>query len=478
MVYFFSSLLFPGLSSSSPVIEIQVGQPGTLILSVHIDSVWINESGNIQTSPKLKSLVQPDQPSIPYISETLIGVSSGASLNWFPGEETVIPISTQLKLGIYESPKGMELPDNLSVEFQPQEYNQLAVINRIPDIKKRPSSVLKIFPITVDEESISWVSDVTIQISWNPDDPSFTPVLLSKEGIHNIQPKYSAYRTMNQIPDYQYSANIAKIIVDSTGWYQISKFHLETNSVILNNVDPKTFQLWNKEDQILLFVEGEQDGEFNDEDEIIFRGEKNPSPVSVPYKNNFYTDENVYWLTWGSQEGLRYGQENAFPSEDLPDWQKPIYFTQTVHIEKDEYFAKLGLVSDKVHQQWDNFDHFFMKPPVNSGISVDYIIKLEYPATNKFQITAEVQGMTSNTHLITMQWNENLIGETHAWEGQNIEHLNGESNQNSSIPVYNGENLFTLINQEDPDENINSRHDRQIDTLRIKLERYRIIQET
>lgn len=27
-----------------------------------------------------------------------------------------------------------------------------------------------------------------------------------------------------------------------------------------------------------------------------------------------------------------------------------------------------------------------------------------------------------------------------------------------------------------PDENINSRHDRQIDTLRIKLERYRIIQ--
>ena len=235
------------------------------------------------------------------------------------------------------------------------------------------------------------------------------------EGIQSIQPKYTAYRTMNQIPDYQYSENIAKIVVDSTGWYRITRSDLETHGVVLNNADPETFQLWNEEDEILLFIEGEHDGEFNDGDEIIFRGEKNPSPINAPYQNNFYTDENVYWLTWGNQDGLRYGQGNAYPSEDLPDWQKPIYFTQTVHIEKDEYFSRLGLVSDHVHQKWDGIDHFFMNPPVNNGTSVDYMIQLEHPATNKFQITAEVQGMTSNIHLITMQWNENFIGETHTW---------------------------------------------------------------
>ena len=154
-VYFFIGLLFPVLSNSSPGIEIEVIQPGTLILSVRIDSVWVNENGNIQTSPKLKSLVQPDQPSIPYISETLVGVSSGATLNCFPSEETVIPISTQLKLGIHESPKGMELQDNLSGQFQPQNYNQLAVINRIPDIKRRPSAVLKFFRC-FDRNSVSF----------------------------------------------------------------------------------------------------------------------------------------------------------------------------------------------------------------------------------------------------------------------------------------------------------------------------------
>ena len=80
-VYIYSLLLVPLLIRSSPLLEIQVNQPGTLILSVHLDSGWIDENGTIQTSPKLKSLVQPDQPSIPYISETLAGVSSGATLN-------------------------------------------------------------------------------------------------------------------------------------------------------------------------------------------------------------------------------------------------------------------------------------------------------------------------------------------------------------------------------------------------------------
>ena len=178
-VYFFTFLLFPVSIRPSPGIEIQVNQPGTLILSVRLDSVWINENGSIQTSPKLKSLVRADHPSIPYISETLVGVSSEASLNYFPGEERVIPISTELKLGTHESPKGMELPDNISVTFQSQEHSQLATLNGIPDIKRRPSAVLKIFPISVDEENISWFADVTIQLTWNPEDPSFTPVLLS-----------------------------------------------------------------------------------------------------------------------------------------------------------------------------------------------------------------------------------------------------------------------------------------------------------
>ena len=178
-VSFFVFFLFPSLSSSSPSIEIQVNQPGTLILSVHLDSVWISESGTIQTLPKLKSLVQPEQPSVPYISETLVGVSHDAILNYFPDAQRLIPISTELKLGIHELPKGMELSDNISIPFQPQDYNQLGTLSEIPDIKNRSSAVLKIFPISIDGESISWFADVTIQLTWNPEDPSFTPVLLT-----------------------------------------------------------------------------------------------------------------------------------------------------------------------------------------------------------------------------------------------------------------------------------------------------------
>ena len=124
--YPFALLVFPVVLLSSPGVEIQVNQPGTLILSVHLDSVWIDEYGTIQTSPK-----------------------------------------------------GIVLPDNISVPFQPQEHSRLATLNGIPNIKRRPSAVLKIFPISVDEENISWFADVTIQLTWNPEDPSFTPVLLT-----------------------------------------------------------------------------------------------------------------------------------------------------------------------------------------------------------------------------------------------------------------------------------------------------------
>ena len=124
--YPFALLVFPVVLLSSPGVEIQVNQPSTLILSVHLESVWIDEYGTIQTSPK-----------------------------------------------------GIVLPDNISVPFQSQEHSRLATLNGIPNIKRRPSAVLKIFPISVDEENISWFADVTIQLTWNPEDPSFTPVLLT-----------------------------------------------------------------------------------------------------------------------------------------------------------------------------------------------------------------------------------------------------------------------------------------------------------
>ena len=50
--YPFALLVFPVVLLSSPGVEIQVNQPGTLILSVQLDSVWIDEYGTIQTSPK------------------------------------------------------------------------------------------------------------------------------------------------------------------------------------------------------------------------------------------------------------------------------------------------------------------------------------------------------------------------------------------------------------------------------------------
>ena len=93
----------------------------------------------------------------------------------------------------------------------------------------------------------------------------------------------------SSIPDYQYSENIAKIIVDTTGWYGITQDALVDSGVDIKKIDPSTIRLWNMENEVLIFVEGYEDRTFDKKDQIIFYGEKAKSPEGAPFDNNFYT---------------------------------------------------------------------------------------------------------------------------------------------------------------------------------------------
>jgi len=96
-IFFLLFLVLSTVLLSTPRITIQVNQPGNLILTAEIDSVWVGNDYRIHTSPKLKSWIRPDYVTLPYFSETLVGVPSTAQIIWFPGEERHISISNQLK---------------------------------------------------------------------------------------------------------------------------------------------------------------------------------------------------------------------------------------------------------------------------------------------------------------------------------------------------------------------------------------------
>ena len=87
-----------------------------------------------------------------------------------------------------------------------------------------------------------------------------------------------------------------KIFVNETGLYRLTYADLVVAGLPVKQIDPRTFQMFEAGEEIAIDVLGESDGSFDDTDSIIFFGQA---------ANTRYTQENVYWLSFGRSNGLR-----------------------------------------------------------------------------------------------------------------------------------------------------------------------------
>jgi len=110
-----------------------------------------------------------------------------------------------------------------------------------------------------------------------------------------------------------------KIRIDSTGIYGITGAELAQAGVPLAGIDPRGLALWTVGEHVPcssypdtmipvpIFVEGEDDGRLDLNDRLVFYGlapEHFLGRCSVWVKN-YFTRDNVYWLTWGGEPGKR-----------------------------------------------------------------------------------------------------------------------------------------------------------------------------
>ncbi|MEO0079907.1 MAG: C25 family cysteine peptidase [candidate division WOR-3 bacterium] len=110
-----------------------------------------------------------------------------------------------------------------------------------------------------------------------------------------------------------------KITIDSTGIYGITGSELARAGVPLAGLDPRTLALFTVGEHVPgksypdtmtpvpILVQGEDDGRLDPDDRLIFYGlasEHWLGRCSVWVKN-YFTAENVYWLTWGAKAGQR-----------------------------------------------------------------------------------------------------------------------------------------------------------------------------
>ncbi len=135
---------------------------------------------------------------------------------------------------------------------------------------------------------------------------------------------------------YRLNTTYYKLIIKEEGIYRLDFSYLDSIGVDVYSIDPRTFKIYNKGEEQYLFVEGQEDGQFNQNDFIEFYGQPNSGDSSY---YNLYTDDNVYWLTWGGSRGLRMASKITLSADET---------------EVHEYIEHLHLEQDKIYHEGDN----------------------------------------------------------------------------------------------------------------------------
>ncbi|HMS64979.1 MAG TPA: type IX secretion system sortase PorU [Ignavibacteria bacterium] len=118
-----------------------------------------------------------------------------------------------------------------------------------------------------------------------------------------------------------------KIEIKESGIYKLDKNYLQSNSINVSSIDPRTIKIYGNGGSELpynnsivspvdpvenrIYIEGEGDGRFDNNDYVLFYGR---SPNEWVYENNArtfshkinnYSKSNYYWITFGGSNGKR-----------------------------------------------------------------------------------------------------------------------------------------------------------------------------
>jgi hypothetical protein len=162
-----------------------------------------------------------------------------------------------------------------------------------------------------------------------------------------------------------------KIEVDQDGIYQLDYADLLDAGVPVNELDPRTFHLYNQDIEVAIRVEGEADGSFDPGDSVLFFGQK------VDTK---YTDTNAYWLTWGTEPGLRMAIFDGDPSGTSDP--VPSQFLRGLYLEQDTlYISDVPSGVENDHWYWGYVDSY----------------------SGPFEITFEIANLAVGVHTATLR---------------------------------------------------------------------------
>lgn len=201
------------------------------------------------------------------------------------------------------------------------------------------------------------------------------------------------------------AGELLRIEFQHTGMYRLSVPLLSSRGLDLEAIDPATFQLFDHDEELPLWVSDGGDGRLDGSDSIIFYGRA---------LDSIYSLNNSYVLRWADSEGLRMTTRSGevqgvgtFPSE----------FVETERFEQDSHY-------------WQNMvngegeDHWFWESQFVRGERREYVVNLVGVAaasSGSVVLRVELKGLTSipevlNDHHTRVYLNGVLVSDE-LWDG-------------------------------------------------------------
>lgn len=189
-----------------------------------------------------------------------------------------------------------------------------------------------------------------------------------------------------------------KIAVSSEGLYRVTYQALVDSGINPADLgDPRNFSMTNRGNVVPIYVYGEADGVFNSADYIDFWGEPNWKTqlhLSPDMYKDPWTDENIYWLSWGNSPGAHLAEESGEIIElNHLNYYRPYNFRSVIHIEEDNNFDRLSQVPRDTLR-----DHWYFDTGVDANETKLYNFFLPDPdntvATGPAQVKAPLMGYT------------------------------------------------------------------------------------
>ncbi len=220
-----------------------------------------------------------------------------------------------------------------------------------------------------------------------------------------------------------------KIYINKSGIHKLTYQDLDSAGFNLS-YDPRMLKMTNKNEEIEIYIEGQDDGSFDINDFILFYADANKSEVF-----NQFSYTNAYWLEYSESNGARMETEQYDGGENITTYMSNIHYEfdnlwLTEYITKNEDPAFMTYINPGESSNHLNYTINISDPVGDGNISVYLYTHPSY--NNSHNMTIKINNYTTGDYI----WNSTLN-----WSESHFDIMRG----NISGFMTNGNNTISVI---------------------------------